>query len=164
MTSALKEPRFIIKWSIIAWFMCSAPTTNYTLKHCINSQNLLHSPQLSIVYYEYSQCPFSIYAWARSAPMREDIIYLISCLIGWDLVQPQEENQSCSLTQCNLWYCIQHSKEKVDSRSNIEHTKDTPCLALPGKLSWPCLNIKTVFPRYGYSHVKDKKVTRPSYL
>ena len=28
----------------------------------------------------------------------------------------------------------------------------------------PCLNIKTVFPRYGDSHVKDKTVDRPSYL
>ena len=26
------------------------------------------------------------------------------------------------------------------------------------------LNIKTVFPRYGDSHVKDKMVARPSYL
>ena len=26
------------------------------------------------------------------------------------------------------------------------------------------LNIKTVFPRYGDSHVKDETVTRPSYL
>ena len=26
------------------------------------------------------------------------------------------------------------------------------------------LNIKTVFPRYGDSHVKDKTVVRPSYL
>ena len=31
---------------------------------------------------------------------------------------------------------------------------------------WPggCLNIKTVFPGYGDSHVKDKTVARPSYL
>ena len=28
----------------------------------------------------------------------------------------------------------------------------------------PRLNIKTVFPRYGDSHVKDKTVSRPSYL
>ena len=28
----------------------------------------------------------------------------------------------------------------------------------------PCLNIKTVFPRNGDSHVKDKTVVRPSYL
>ena len=28
----------------------------------------------------------------------------------------------------------------------------------------PCLNIKTVFPRYGDSHVKDKTVGRLSYL
>ena len=27
-----------------------------------------------------------------------------------------------------------------------------------------CLNIKTVFPRYGDSHVKDKTVARPSCL
>ena len=26
------------------------------------------------------------------------------------------------------------------------------------------LNIKTAFPRYGYFHVKDKTVARPSYL
>ena len=30
--------------------------------------------------------------------------------------------------------------------------------------SGPCLNIKTVFPRYGESHAKDKTVARPSYL
>ena len=28
----------------------------------------------------------------------------------------------------------------------------------------PWFNIKTVFPRYGDSHVKDKTVARPSYL
>ena len=28
----------------------------------------------------------------------------------------------------------------------------------------PHLNIKTIFPRYGDSHIKDKTVTRPSYL
>ena len=30
--------------------------------------------------------------------------------------------------------------------------------------SGPRLNIKTVLPRYGVSHVKDKMVARPSYL
>ena len=33
-----------------------------------------------------------------------------------------------------------------------------------GQLPGPRLNIKTVFPRYGDSHVKDKTVVRPSYL
>ena len=28
----------------------------------------------------------------------------------------------------------------------------------------PLLNIKTIFPRYGDSHVKDKMVSQPSYL
>ena len=32
--------------------------------------------------------------------------------------------------------------------------------ATPG----PHFNIKTIFPRYGDSHVKDKTVTKPSYL
>ena len=35
---------------------------------------------------------------------------------------------------------------------------------VPLHWSGPCLNIKTVFPRYGDSHVKDKMVTRPSCL
>ena len=30
--------------------------------------------------------------------------------------------------------------------------------------SGPRLNIKSVFPRYGESHVKDKMIPRPSYL
>ena len=30
--------------------------------------------------------------------------------------------------------------------------------------TWAHLSIKTVFPRYGDSHVKDKTVPRPSYL
>ena len=33
-------------------------------------------------------------------------------------------------------------------------------LQIPG----PRLNIKTIFPRYGDSHVKDKTVVRPSFL
>ena len=33
-------------------------------------------------------------------------------------------------------------------------------MEIPG----PCLNIKTIFLRYGDSHVKDKTVARPSYL
>ena len=32
------------------------------------------------------------------------------------------------------------------------------------KETGPHLNIKTIFPRYGDSHVKDKTVARPSYL
>ena len=32
------------------------------------------------------------------------------------------------------------------------------------KQSGPRLNIKTIFPRYGDSHVWDKTVERPSYL
>ena len=32
------------------------------------------------------------------------------------------------------------------------------------KESWPRLNIKTIFPRYEDSHVKNKTVTRPYYV
>ena len=35
---------------------------------------------------------------------------------------------------------------------------------LYSQLSGSRFNIKTVFPRYGDSHVKDKTVERPSYL
>ena len=37
-------------------------------------------------------------------------------------------------------------------------------MAWPTMALGPCLNIKTVFPKYGDSHFKDKKVTIPSYL
>ena len=33
-----------------------------------------------------------------------------------------------------------------------------------GEVSGARLNIKTVFPRYGDFHVKDKTVARPSYF
>ena len=41
-----------------------------------------------------------------------------------------------------------------------EYEEGCPDIQPPG----PCLNIKTVFSRYGDSHVKDKTVARPSYL
>ena len=42
-------------------------------------------------------------------------------------------------------------------------TKLHPVYKCGPKPSGPRLNIKTVFPRYGDSHVKDKTVVRPSY-
>ena len=39
-----------------------------------------------------------------------------------------------------------------------------PALFLGWLFHGPRLNIKTVFPRYGDSHVKHKTVARPSYL
>ena len=47
-----------------------------------------------------------------------------------------------------------------------EQVSQNSCHLLP-KWSYtpgPCLNIKTIFSRYGDSHVKDKTVVRPSYL
>ena len=59
----------------------------------------------------------------------------------------------------------------TDLKQNIEIYRQTSRKAqLPtiGLLVWcksgPCLNIKTVFPRYEDSHVKGKTVTGPSYL
>ena len=40
---------------------------------------------------------FSIYGWARSQPMREDVTYITSTLIGWCLAQPKIENDTISL-------------------------------------------------------------------
>ena len=39
---------------------------------------------------------------------------------------------------------------------------ECPCFL--SRASGPRLNIKTVFPSYGDSHVKDKTVAKPSYL
>ena len=49
---------------------------------------------------------------------------------------------------------------------NIKHydSGDHMNLVLRKEPTGPCLNIKTVFPRYGDSHVKDKMVARQSYL
>ena len=38
------------------------------------------------------------------------------------------------------------------------------CLEYSGLGTWARLNLKTVFPWYGDSHVKDKTVVKPSYL
>ena len=35
---------------------------------------------------------FSIYPWISSYPMREDVIYVLSFLIDWNLAQPYKEN------------------------------------------------------------------------
>ena len=55
-----------------------------------------------------------------------------------------------------------HLRAECSSTGLYWLTSSDPCGRAwePG----PCLNIKTVFPRYGDSHVKDKTVVRPSYL
>ena len=46
-----------------------------------------------------------------------------------------------------------------------ESTNSAICVDRQGQQgAGPHLNIKTVFPRHGDSHVKDKKAVRPSYL
>ena len=47
-------------------------------------------------------------------------------------------------------------------RVGFTHKHLDHCLIAP--MSWARLNIKTVFPKYVDSHVKDKTVVRPSYL
>ena len=49
---------------------------------------------------------------------------------------------------------IKHCKQR--QQLFTYHLRSTP----PG----PCLNIKTVIPRFRDSHVKDNTVARPSYL
>ena len=48
----------------------------------------------------------------------------------------------------------------VVEKTNLAMTRKP----IGGQPPGPRLNIKTVFPRYGDSHVKDKTVTRLSYL
>ena len=49
-------------------------------------------------------------------------------------------------------------------RYQLENKDNQTYQGKPGQGTGPRLNIKTVFPRYGDSHVKDKTVVRPFYL
>ena len=64
--------------------------------------------------------------------------------------------------------CIDHINNLFDPLciACFWSTRWIPCQLMPLLLlsPGPCLNIKTVFPKYGDSHVKDKRVMRPSYL
>ena len=82
------------------------------------------------------------------------------------------------------WYCIKDSNCKCRTQSRLRLTKDNhtsfllviPRMSIKGEncscytgiilsqISGPRLNIKTVFLRYGDSHVKDKTAVRTSYL
>ena len=54
---------------------------------------------------------------------------------------------------------VPHINGSIIHSQTISHTP-LAVLQKPG----PRLNIKTIFPGYGDSHVKDKTVSRPSYL
>ena len=55
---------------------------------------------------------------------------------------------------------LTHTLKSVFEMTTWDKTFYRLIIRSPG----PRLNIKTVFPRYGDSHVKDETVTRPSYL
>ena len=67
----------------------------------------------------------------------------------------------------------QRTAEKCD-KADWNVTSLVPTLLAVTMVTWPLthwhldpgphLNIKTLYPRYGDSHVKDKMVARPSYL
>ena len=148
-------------WSIIAWFY-----TQY------NNFKLYNKSYYKLT--KYTPFPIS-YAlpimstvWAHfylrlsevSANERSHYIhYICNVFSHWlrpCLVYPHVENWSL-LPSAMIWYCIQHSNEVVDNRSNIEHTKDTQYLTLAGKLSGPWFNIKMPSYQYRKSHCGDKK-------
>ena len=54
----------------------------------------------------------------------------------------------------------------MECSSFLWNLQESWCRALdvPVEKPGPCLNIKTVFPRYGDSHVKGKTVARSSHL
>ena len=47
----------------------------------------MYSMILSFTLQWFTWAPFSIYGWAWSQPLREDVTYVTSSLIGWDLAQ-----------------------------------------------------------------------------
>ena len=66
------------------------------------------------------------------------------------------------------WHQHQWSKHDLCDLNQYQSnaTKHKPCAQFMGCTvpSGPCLNVKTVVPKYGDSHVKNKTVSRPSYL
>ena len=113
-------------------------------------------------------------------------------LIGWAHTQNNSYNIMKSFLYQNdikqIFNSSTSAKTKTAHKKSI--SKQCSLLAIKGDVTWwpflellcwyliikllkllqltwrsgSCLNIKTVFPRYGDSHVKDKTVARPSYL
>ena len=96
---------------------------------------LNHVVKGATCHFYWCRGPFSIYGWARSQPMREDITYVTSSLIGWDLAQPFIENglfckflydthTSCQLIKKILADTLHvtpiHSKPILGGRSSVE--------------------------------------------
>ena len=52
----------------------------------------LYTGEMKSLYWGNPQGLFSIYPWISSYPMREDVIYVKSFLIDWNLAQPYKEN------------------------------------------------------------------------
>ena len=110
---------------------------------------------------------------------------LVSLIPAW-IYSKYNKGQAFSLC-CNwpdirsildLWYTFYHLsfEEHVSVQlltGIVHHPVNVPWWSIvmsDGRLPWmrcgpgPCLNIRTIFPRYGDSHVKDETVARLSYL
>ena len=69
--------------------------------------------------------------------------------------------QAGHLLVCEVYQCHEASRRgQVTGRKHQFLAQQ----ALRRQTAGLCLNIKTIFPKYGDSHVKDKTVVRPSYL
>ena len=81
--------------------------SNHRQLDCLfNSYFCLEALQDLISHFEWCHLgvgPFSILGWARSEPMREDITYVTSSLIGSDRALPQIENEQLSVNGLVKW-------------------------------------------------------------
>ena len=88
------------------------------------------------------QVPFTVYGWARSEPMREDVTYITSALIGWDLHYDGLE-QDCSVSIANaleiLQCCIKPSIRSFETLDIVKYSNDciVPCIQLDSVLKSP---------------------------
>ena len=70
------------------------------------------------------------------------------------------------LTRTYLEKCNAKKQSRIVKTTSISTTEFFSDLrtTIVTETTGPRLNIKTIFPRYGDSHVKDKTVVRPSYI
>ena len=61
---------------------------------------------------------FSIFGWTRSQPIREDVTYITSSVIGWHLAQPSIENGP------GVWCWYQYTSH-VPNHTNLSHERFT---------------------------------------
>ena len=122
------------------------------LSHLSKSQNCMYNPD--------SRDPWID---VNKTLIRHKIVIAMSChRQSWGLGCP-----SIDSIQLEFDFLYLHIEAKLTINKILPLISSWPSMSWRmacGLLPGPRLNIKTFFPRYGDSHVKDKTVARPSYF